>query len=69
VTPPDVRNILKLLDEHGQSEEVIEKLSRDISAKTIFPYDRDDMYYFVREGLSKDPYHHSRHSEGYCKEL
>ena len=27
------------------------------------------MFFFVREGFSKDPYHHSRHSEGFCKEL
>jgi hypothetical protein len=27
------------------------------------------MYFFVREGYSKDPQYYSRHSEGFCKKL
>ena len=60
---------MKLLGNEKQSLEVEEKLSREVSSRTIYPADKDAMYYFVREGLSKDPYHHSRHSEGFCKEL
>jgi len=44
-------------------------VAKEISRDTMFPYDREEMYYFVREGYSKDPYHYSRHSEGFCKEL
>lgn len=46
-----------------------EHFAREISKQTIFPYSEERMYYFVREGYSKDPQVYSRHAEGYCKYL
>ena len=43
--------------------------AKQISKQTIFPYDEERMYYFVREGYSKDPSHYSRHSEGYARNI
>lgn len=40
-----------------------------ISEKTIYPYDKEELYYFVREGYISDPASTSARAEGYCKEI
>lgn len=41
--------------------------AKEISKQTLFPYDEERFYYFIREGYSKDPQVFSRHAEGYGK--
>ncbi len=46
-----------------------EHFAKEISKETIFPYDEERMFYFVREGYLKDPQIYCRHSEGYSKKI
>lgn len=40
-----------------------------ISSSNVFPYDSEDLYYFVREGYVSDPASYTWRAEGYCKEI
>ena len=53
-------------DDHGNfAETELDRLvAKRISDKTLFPVDRDEMYYFVREGFQE-----TKISEGFCKHL
>lgn len=40
-----------------------------ISSNNVFPYDSDQLYYFVREGYISDPSSFTWRAEGYCKKI
>jgi hypothetical protein len=40
-----------------------------ISSSNVFPYDSDQIYYFVREGYTMDPASFSWKAEGFCKTI
>jgi hypothetical protein len=40
-----------------------------ISSSNVFPYDQDDLYYFVREGYVADPAGYAWRAEGFCKKI
>ena len=40
-----------------------------ISSANVFPYDSDQLYYFVREGYISDPSSFSWRAEGHCKKI
>jgi len=50
-----VRTILDHLGTAESLELVEEHFAKEISKETIFPYDEERMFYFVREGYLKDP--------------
>lgn len=46
MTLTDVRNILHNLGNYEANEEMI---AEEVSAKTIFPYSEEKMYFYVRD--------------------
>ena len=48
---------------------VNENLSALISSRNVFPYDSDQLYFFVREGYVQDPNLFSWRGEGYAKKV
>lgn len=44
-------------------------LSGLISSANVFPYDSNNLYYFVREGYVSDPASYAWRAEGYCKTI
>lgn len=47
-----------------KSSDIDKKIAKEISDHTIFPYDHNQMYYFVREGFQETII-----SEGFCNQL
>jgi NAD+ kinase len=69
ITQSDVRTILNYLG-NGESIELVEEhFAKTVSKQTIFPPDEERMYFFVREGYTKDPTNYNRHSEGFAKHI
>ena len=58
-----MRRLIGLKAENDRIPDYLdEKISDRISAKTIFPSESNEMFYFVREGFQE-----TNISEGFCK--
>lgn len=69
ITYHDVGIIQKIIGVDENSDLVNENLSALISSNNVFPYDSNQLYYFVREGYVSDPASYTWRAEGLCKKI
>lgn len=67
ITQEDVSTINDILGNLECDAMMNNNLSGLISSTNVFPYDQDDLYYFVREGYVSDPASYAWRAEGFCK--
>ncbi|CDW71739.1 nad kinase domain-containing protein 1-like [Stylonychia lemnae] len=69
INPEDIRAVQLLYGCEEVSESVNRNLASLINSTYVFPYDSDQLYYYVREGYVRHDNSFSWRSEGFCKEI
>ena len=67
----DVRAILNHIGQHSEGSLIEEHLASKIAQESVFAYDEQQMYYYIRENFSTDKQKSGRSNleEGFCTNL